>query len=63
MVSLAFIFFFFFILGCILELETGHPLINNDLQEMVNQSKNFPSFSDVLETVEKANNKYKLNLK
>jgi hypothetical protein len=30
---------------------------------MVNQSKNFPSFSDVLETVEKANNKYKLNLK
>ncbi len=29
---------------------------------MVNQSKNFPSFSDVLDTVEKSNDKYKLNL-
>jgi hypothetical protein len=50
----------FFIL---LESETGHPLINKDLQEMVNQSKHFPSFSDVLDTVEKANEKYILHLK
>ncbi|CAF1503288.1 unnamed protein product [Adineta steineri] len=42
--------------------EIGHPLVNEDLQNMVNQSKHFPSFNDVLETVEKANEKYKLNL-
>jgi hypothetical protein len=29
---------------------------------MVNQSKNFPCFNDVLDIVEKANKKYKLNL-
>ena len=29
---------------------------------MINQSKNFPSFSDVLNKVEKANDKYKLHL-
>ncbi|CAF1017939.1 unnamed protein product [Rotaria sordida] len=44
------------------ESDIGHTLIQKDLQEMVNQSKHFPSFSDVLDTVEKANNKYKLNL-
>jgi len=44
------------------ESETGNPLINKDLEEMVNQSKNFPSFNDVLNTVEKANDKYKLYL-
>ncbi|CAF1296450.1 unnamed protein product [Adineta steineri] len=42
--------------------EIGHPLVNEDLQNMVNQSKHFPSFNDVLETVEKANEKHKLNL-
>lgn len=29
---------------------------------MVNQSKNFPCFNDVLDIVEKSNDKYKLNL-
>ncbi|CAF0970152.1 unnamed protein product [Rotaria sp. Silwood1] len=43
------------------ESDIGHSLIQKDLQEMVNQSKHFPSFSDVLDTVEKAINKYKLN--
>ncbi|UJR10103.1 hypothetical protein I4U23_014325 [Adineta vaga] len=42
--------------------ESDHPLITKDLEAMVNQSKHFPSFSDVLETVEKANEKYQLHL-
>ncbi|CAF4484383.1 unnamed protein product [Rotaria socialis] len=44
------------------ESEIGHPLINKNLEEMVNQAKHFPSFSDILDTVEKVNDKHKLNL-
>jgi hypothetical protein len=62
-VSRSFPIFSFFILAFHLESETGQPLITKDLETMVNQSKNFPSFNDVLDTVEKANDKYKLHLK
>ncbi|CAF0747370.1 unnamed protein product [Adineta ricciae] len=41
---------------------SDHPLITKDLEDMVNQSKHFPSFSDVLSTVESANTKYQLHL-
>ncbi|CAF0861897.1 unnamed protein product [Adineta ricciae] len=41
---------------------SDHPLITRDLEDMVNQSKHFPSFSDVLSTVESANTKYQLHL-
>lgn len=54
---------FFCLLYFIQESEIGYPLIKKQLQNMVNQSKHFPSFRDVLEIVEKTNNQYKLNLK
>ncbi|CAF3637111.1 unnamed protein product [Rotaria sordida] len=42
--------------------EIDHPLINKALEDMVNRTKYLPSFNDVLNTVEKTNDKYKLNL-
>lgn len=45
------------------EFDIGHPLISKDLEDMVNQSKHFPSFSDVLDAVGKSNDKHKLKLK
>ncbi|CAM4795239.1 unnamed protein product [Rotaria magnacalcarata] len=44
------------------ELEIDNPLINKALEDMVNRTKFLPSFNDVLDTVEKTNDKYKLNL-
>ncbi|CAF2650534.1 unnamed protein product [Rotaria sp. Silwood2] len=44
------------------ESEIDHPLINKALEDMVNRTKYLPSFTDVLDTVEKTNDKYKLNL-
>lgn len=43
--------------------ETGHPLISRALEEMVNQTQFFPSFTDVLEVVEKVNKENNLRLR
>lgn len=43
--------------------ETGHPLISRALEELVNQTKFFPSFTDVLEIVEKVNKENNLRLR
>ncbi|CAF0752709.1 unnamed protein product [Rotaria sp. Silwood1] len=44
------------------ESEIDHPLINKSLEDMVNRTKYLPSFNDVLNTIEKTNKKYELNL-
>ncbi|CAF3528269.1 unnamed protein product [Rotaria sordida] len=44
------------------ESEIDYPLINKALEDMVNRTKYLPSFNDVLNTVEKTNDKYKLDL-
>ncbi|CAF4201986.1 unnamed protein product [Rotaria socialis] len=44
------------------ELEIDSPFLNKALEDMVNRTKFLPSFNDVLDTVEKMNDKYKLNL-
>lgn len=46
-----------------LDSEIGHRLITQDLQTMVNQSRNFPCFDDVLKTVDKTNEKHQLHLR
>ena len=45
------------------EIDVGYPSINQALEEMVNQTKYLPSFGDVLDTVEKTNDKEQLHLK
>ena len=44
----------------LLVTEIGHPLLHKALEDLVNAAKFFPSFHDVLETVEKLNEKHRL---
>ena len=43
--------------------ETGHPLISRALEDLVNHTRFFPSFTDVLEVVEKVNKEHSLRLR
>jgi len=47
----------------LIDAEIDHPEINRALQNMVNKTKSLPSFDDVLETIEKTNENYELQLR
>lgn len=46
-----------------LDEEIDHPFINKALEDMVNQNRFLPSFHDVLDIVERTNEKCELGLR
>lgn len=47
----------------LIDAEIDHPAINRALHDMVNKTKSLPKFDDVLETIEKTNEIYELQLR